>query len=249
MKKIFIYIVFILCSTSSLWGQVADINKNAEKDKANSGKKKSAESSTSSTSGDGSLFFFFTEVLVHTVGAAQIAALENKDIYPERVSLESFATFGAELPSNTIYFQSNLRLNWGIFASDFTYSSLNDVTGSLKSIDWLVIVFRIPIKNFKLDYGLGFISLVDLDQSYFKNSLGFDWRLANPGINISSAYQWSEKTSLGSKYKENFTFRVDYNAYSYKKIHFNPLFEYAFQNYFEQTKYSMYSVGLMIRIF
>ena len=249
MKKTCMYFILLLFCTTKIWGQVDEINKNVEKDKSMSDIKTSIESTTSSNNGNSGFFIFCSQVFINSIGIAQMAALENKDIYPERVSIESTSTLGTELPNTTIYFQTGLRLNWGIFASDFNYSNLNDLTGNLKSIDWLVVVFRIPIKTVKLDYGIGFINLVDLDQTYFKSSAGFDWRLSNSGINISSVYQWSKKNEFGNKFKENFILRVDYNAYSYKRFHVSPLVEYTYQNYFGQTKFSLYSVGLVLRVF
>ena len=111
------------------------------------------------------------------------------------------------------------------------------------------MVIRIPIKNFKIDYGLGFISILEQDQTYFNSSLGFDWRLPDLGINIASAYQWSQKTSLGSRYKRGFILRADYEIYGYKKLHLSPMLEYAYQNYFEETSFSLISVGVILRVF
>ena len=251
MKSLTIIIASLLIITTNAIGQVGDVNKNVKKDKDNSGKTKSSattDSGSSSSSGGwfgGLIIQFFSA----TVGAAQRAALENVDIYPERFSLESFATYGADINSDAQYFQTGLRGNWGIFASDFKYTNLTDITGQLKTIDWMVVVIRIPIKNFKIDYGLGFISILDQDQAYFNSSIGFDWRLPNLGVNIASGYQWSQKTSLGSRFKRSYILRVDYEVYNYKKFHLSPMIEYSYQNYFEETTFSVISAGVIIRLF
>lgn len=251
MKTLTVIIVTLLFSTLNVLGQVGDVNKNVKKDKDKSGKTKSTATidsgSTSSSGGwfGGLIIYFFTS----TVGAAQRAALENVDIYPERFSLESFTTYGIDINSDAQYFQAGLRGNWGIFGSDFKYTNLIDITGQLKTIDWQVVVIRIPIKNFKIDYGLGFISILEQDQSYFNSSLGFDWRLPNLGVNIVSAYQWSQRTSLGSRYKRSYILRVDYEIYNYKKFHLSPMIEYAYQNYFEETTFTLISAGVIIRLF
>jgi hypothetical protein len=192
---------------------------------------------------------FVTHIFAVTIGAAQRAALENVDIYPERISLEAFTTFGTEFTARSNYFQTGIRGNWGIIGTDFKYSILNDPTGNLESIDWMVFVIRIPIKHFKIDWGLGFIAISDEDQSYGNSSIGFDWRLPNAGLNINSAYQWSAKTSLGSRYKESFSMRVDYNIFNHKKLHISPIVEYSYQNYFSETNFSLYSAGVIIRMF
>ena len=251
MKSLTIIIATLLIITTNAIGQVGDVNKNVKKDKDKSGNTKSTATidSGSSSSSGGWFFGLIIEAFAVTIGAAQRAALENVDIYPERFSLESFTTYGADLKSDAQYFQAGLRGNWGIFGSDFKYTNLIDITGQLKTIDWQVVVIRIPIKNFKIDYGLGFISILDQDQSYFNSSLGFDWRLPNLGVNIASGYQWSQKTSLGTRFKRSYILRVDYEVYNYKKFHLSPMIEYSYHNYFEETTFSLISAGIIIRVF
>ena len=251
MKTLTIFIASLLIITANAMGQVGDVNKNVKKDKDKSGNTKSTATmdSGSSNNSGGWFFGFIIEAFAVTIGAAQRAALENVVIYPERVSLESFATYGTDLNSDAQYFQTGLRGNWGIFGTDFKYNNLKDITGQLKTIDWQVMVIRIPIQNFKIDYGLGFIGILDQDQAYYNSSIGFDWRLPNVGINIASAYQWSQRTSLGTRYKRGFILRADYEIYGYKKLHLSPMLEYAYQNYFEETSFSLISVGVIIRLF
>lgn len=242
----------ILSCSLNVFAQVNEINKNVEKDKNNGNTKSSSSSSSSyndSSSSSGAGFIYFIGDIIHTIGAAQMGALENKDIYPERVSLEAYSTFGTEITSSTNYFETGIRGNWGIFATDFRYTKLNDFTGDLKSLDWLVVVFRIPIKNFKIDYGLGFISLIDLDQSYFKSSIGFDWMFHDIGLNINSVYQWTEQTSLESRYKRNFDFSIDFNALTHQHLHISPILKYSYQNYFDKTAFSIFSVGVVVRLY
>ncbi len=251
MKKLVLSFLLLIFGTTQIIAQIDDIKKNVEKDKNTAAKSSSTEGNSSSKEVSSGFILFIADIFIHTFGAAQMAVLENKDLYPERVSLEVFGNYGTEnsTTSTTNYWQTGLRANWGIFASDFKYSVINDRSDDLKSIDWLVVVFRIPIKNFKIDYGLGFISLVGLDQSYFKSSVGFDWRLPSIGLNFSSAYQWSERTSLGSRYKENFIFRVDFKAIGINKLHISPMLEYNYQNYFNETTFSFYSAGVVVRLF
>ena len=235
--------------------QVNEINKNVDKDKNNTTNnnqiegnysyKKSNENSRSLGAG---LIYFVGEVFINTIGAAQRVTLQHKGMYPERISLDALTTFGTEISSSANYFETGIRGNWGIFGSDFRYSELNDYTGNLKSIDWLVLVVRIPIKKVKLDYGLGYIDLIDLDQSYLKSSIGFDWILHTLGININSAYQWSEQTSLGTRYKKNFHISLDFNVYNHNHFFLSPQLKYSYQNYFNETEFSIFSAGVVLRL-
>ena len=254
MKTLVTVLVALLISTTTITAQVGDVNKNVKKDKENSNNPKSAESSNSSgkdrsSSGCG-LCNFFVDIFAFTVVAGQKAALENVDIYPERVSIEAFSSFGTGFSNSTNYFQVGMRGNWGIFASDFKYTNLMDQTGNLSTIDWQVLVIRIPIENFKIDWGLGYISILDISQAYFNNTIGFDWRLPNIGVNINSAYQSSARTSLeDTRYKKSFIVRVDYEVYNKNKIHISPRLEYTYQSYFEKTKFSLLSAGLVFRVY
>jgi len=253
MKKLVIILATILFSATSIMGQVGDVNKNVKKDKDNSNNP-SAESSNSSgkdrSNSNCGLCYFFVDLFASTIVAGQRAALENVDIYPERVSLEAFSTFGTGFSNSTNYFQAGMRVNWGIFGSDFKYTNLMDRTGNLSTIDWQVLVIRVPIENFKIDWGLGYISVLDISQAYFNSTIGFDWRLPNIGMNINSAYQSSARTSLDdTRYKKSFMIRIDYEIYNKNKVHLSPRLEYAYQSYFEETKFSLLSVGLVFRVY
>lgn len=252
MKHLLVILLTLVCSCTVLLAQVSDVNKNIKKDNNNSTTTKGSSSARSDNNPSGlgaGLIYFISDIFIGSIVNAQKAVLENKERYPERVSLEVFSTFGTELTNSANYFETGIRGNWGVFATDFKYSYLNDFTGNLKSLDWQVIVFRIPIKGFKIDYGLGFISLPDFDQSYFNSTIGFDWMFHTIGLNIRSHYQWSEQTSLGSRYKKNFDFSIDFKMLTYNKLHINPRLLYSYQNYFEETDFSIYSVGVVLKLY
>jgi hypothetical protein len=102
MKTVSIIIASLLIITTSAMGQVGDVNKNVKKDKDKSGNTESIATidSGSSNSSGGWFFGFIVEAFAVTIGAAQRAALENVEIYPERISLESFASYGTDLNSD-----------------------------------------------------------------------------------------------------------------------------------------------------
>lgn len=250
MKGLKIFITLLLLASTTTFGQVGDVNKNIEKDKSNSSNKEITTAEINSQNNSNSWFFgFIIEAFAATIGAAQVATLNNLDLYPERVSLESFVSIGTGLNEKEYFFQTGVRGNWGIIATDFKYNDLWDSTGKLQTIDWAVLMFRVPIRSFKIDYGLGFIGVIGKNQSYFNSSIGFDWRIQELRMNINSAYQWSEKTSSGERFKKGFVARVDYEVYRRNKMHICPLIELSYQNYFDQTTFALISGGVMMRIY
>jgi len=250
----FIFVSLFFSFPYDLFAQVGDIKKNVEKEKREKGKEDSEKDKKAYSEGTeigGSIIGLFFQAIAGGIGLiikAQQKTLEGVQEYPERVSLELPLSFGTATRSNTYIFQTGLRGNWGIFASDFRYTNLSDNTGSLNTIEWLVGIIRIPIKKFKIEYGMGFLRLPKQERNYFKQTVGFDWLLES-GINISGGYQWTVKTSLGTRFKENAYFRIDYKLINENKFHLGPMLEYSYQSYFSETNLSMISIGIIGRIY
>lgn len=247
MKKLIFTLSTCLLMSTYLMAQVGDVNKNVEKDKQSKSTKSSSDSG-SSDSGSG-FFYFLGDALFHSVGAAQMAALENRRIYPKRLSLEAYGTYGTELNSSANLYKTGIRGTWGIFGSDFRYNHLKDFTGTLKEIEWQVLLIRIPIKNVTVDYGMGYIQLPADYISYFNNSLGLEVWLDQPGITITTGYRWTEKSNLGSRYKKNFETGISFNAVNAGAFHLSPTIMYNYLNYFDETSFSLFSVGVVIGLY
>ena len=251
MKNLLTITIAVLVSCNFLFAQVSDVNKNIEKDKESKNETSKSSSDTAGSSSGGSGFFdFLGTVLFQTVGAGQMAALENRQAYPKRMSLEAYGSYGTEFDSiATIFYKMGLRGTWGIFGSDFRYNHLKDYTGRLNEIERQVLLFRIPIKNVTVDYGLGYIQLPDEDINYFNNSLGLEIWLDQPGITITSGYRWTEKSGLGSRYKKNFEAGISFNALNAGTFHLSPMLGYNYLTYFDETHFSLFSVGLVVGLY
>ena len=226
--------------------QVGEVNKNIEKSKETTST--TSKSNQESSGGDG-LFIFLSEVFIHTIGAAQMAALENKHIYPERVGFNAGVDLGSGFENNTWNITTGARVNWGIFASDFKYNSLSDITGTLNTVDWQVLVLRLPIQSFNLEYGLGFISIPAASDSYGSFSFGFDFKIRPIGTTFGSHYYWTSISSLETRFRKAFELVIDQEVV--RQGHFNLclMMKYSHQNYFAETNFNILSAGVIMKIY
>ena len=159
------------------------------------------------------------------------------------------ADFGSGFKNKAWQFTTAARLNWGIFGTDLRYNSLFDTTGTLNSLDWQIVVIRIPVQSFNLEYGLGLLNLPGRQQSYTSQAIGFDLKLRPYGINLSSHYYWSAFTSLGSRFRKSFEIIGDYEFLSNGQFHLCGLLKYSYQNYFDETTIQVVSAGLAMKIY
>lgn len=253
--------VFLLISTTQ-FAQVRDIKDKVKEDRQNKrgrGYTYSPETTKSRDDDDTSSVNSLVGLLVTDVvgelvaGAAgliaeaQYSTLEDKDLFPERVSLEAPLNFGLATTNGATNYNLGLRGNWGIFATDFKYTQLNDRQDDLKNIEWVIGMIRIPIENLKLDYGLGFNRVLDLSTTYLKSHVGFDLRIQK--TNVAGYYEWTGKTSLGSRFKQNVTIRLDHEVGNVGKLRFSPMLQYEYQNYFSSTEFHFINGGVVVRFF
>ncbi len=254
MKHFFLSLILLASlAIPPCFAQVGDIKKEVKEEKKR--KESSGESNSSEISEEtANVILQLFQFAFYGVAAAQQSALQGKDVYPQRVSLEVPLSFGAqynesEQGKTPMMGQAGARLNWGIFATDFRYIELDDGTDRLPAFDWIVGIVRIPIKGFVPEYGLGFTRLTLLDQSFFKQTLGFDWRISESNWNLAAGYQWTEKLSTGARFKENVYIRLDYALINSGAFHISPLLEYSYQDYFDQVQFNMLSLGVVARIY
>ncbi len=254
--KLLVAILFIAISTN-LYSQVKDIKEDIKNDnKSNSYTVKKSKSTYKASNysyeeksiGESlaeEIFLGIVKGVVFITYEAQRSVLENRVDYPNIISLESSLDYGTTF--NEDLFQPSLRLNWGIFATDFRYTLLNDNTDNLQSIDWQVLVVRVPIKNLKINYGIGFTSVLSPKSSYFESSTGFDLSLWESKFNFITNYRWTERKSE-RRYRQEVKIECDYQINEDGLWHFSPMVGCTYQEYFNKHRYLFVNIGLRIRL-
>lgn len=243
--------------------QVAEIKQEAQRDKDN--RRARGAGIERSTSGAGDYFssdddmgfgetiaMFLLKVTVlgvYYVGEqAQLSALEKRETYPERVSLEGSVNAAVDATGGTMGFQPKLRANWGIFATDFRYSRIEDYSGSLNAIDWQVLTLRVPIKKLNLEYGIGFTSLLDPGITYFESSAGADWRMRQK-LTVNAVYRWTAKNNYGERFRQEASVACDFQTWQWGKLRVAPMLGYTYQKYFDVDQIHFVKFGLVGRFF
>lgn len=176
---------------------------------------------------------------------AQNAVLSERKNYPNTVSLEGTIDYATNF--STLNFTSSIRGNWGILGSDMRYSVLHDYTGSLESFDWQVLILRVPIKNIKLNYGIGFTSLFSPQTTYFESSTGFEAYLKQRKLALRGDYRWTANKG-DERYRQELKLTADYRLFSKGKFHIAPLVGFTYQNYFHDDEFYLFNVGLKISL-
>jgi len=257
LTRFFLLTGTFICVCTVNYAQVAEIKKQASDDtntySSTTGIRASSVSSSSSCSNadsyGGAVFAELFLGVVKSVGMVTVVAqkqvLDKRDRIPNLISLETGLESGVNLSELTLH--PNLRGNWGLFASDFRYSLLHDYSGTLQSFDWQVLILRIPIKNLKLNYGIGFTSLLDPQTTYFESSTGFDLSLQENQINISSSYRWTSRKSDDARYRQEVKIVGDYRIWHKGRFQLSPSVGVTYQDYFEKHRYLFFNVGVKLR--
>lgn len=251
-----LFLICLLIPNDLLYGQVKDVKEKVKEDKENTASgnadRTSDSNDDSSGNGDVSLDIGFMFDLVGGVFKGlvlgQKAALDYAPYYPHRISVEAFGAYGVgnnELVNR--YLTGGLQANWGIFASDIRLKSLSDASGTLDLLDWQVLKIRIPIKNVHVEYGLGYLRVLDEAQNYFNNTIGVVLDLNKPVLSIAANYEWSERSSLGSRFLHAWTARVDYEAWTKHRIGIGPLIELQNLRFFEETTFFLVNFGIVVK--
>ncbi len=252
-----ILLISFLISSTVLTAQVDRVKENVRNDKPkrSSSKSTSSKSSSSSYSNDedqgfgsyliGEIFTGLVKVVGYGTVQAQKSALSNRENIPNLISFE--AELSAGTSSSEHIFQPRIRGNWGIIGTDLRYTVLNDNTGTLSSIDWQVLILRIPIKQLTLNYGIGFTSLQDPQTSYFESSAGFNLSLNQNKLNLMGNYRWTSKKTTEERYRQEYKFTADYQVLRKETFRLSPMLGVLYHNYFDQDKFLLFNAGVIIR--
>ncbi len=258
----FVFSAFCLVVSIYSTAQVRDVRSNIEKDKSEKSSKTShrGESSSSSYSppepGDGlaefivgSLFYYTAYGIYRGLEYGQSLMQYRREAHPETFSLEGELMAGFDFPNNAEQFSSSVRGNWGIFASDLRLNYVNDVTGGLHALDWQVLKLRFPLKNIKFEYGLGFSHVFSPSKTYFDQSTGFDWCFFHRKATVRGQYQWSQNTTLGSRYRQEWRLDACYEMAQTGHLRFAPTAGFVSRNYFGTTHFHFLQLGLRLQLF
>lgn len=253
MKGIsYILLAIVVFATRSSFCQIDDIHENIEKDKNSSsqsyGNSDSFGNENSNTLGEEMIILMFKGMYLALMYGNE-KSLENVEDFPERKSLEAYGSFGVDYNKVTEFYAQTIKGNYGIFSTELIFKQLRDISENINTIDWQVIKFRIPIQNVIPEFGFGFSYLPQHDYSYFESSLALDWYIRNPKITISPSIRSTAKANSGNKFRRMYSLRADYELMQYRIFHASPFLEYSYHDYFRETNFSIFSVGVMLRLY
>ncbi len=257
-------ILLCVCCFVSIYctAQVRDVRSNVEKDKAEkrsaySGEFREYESTSYSPPeiadglGEfivGGLFYITAYGIYRGLDYGQYLMQRRRVKHPETFSLQGDLVSGFDFKRNAGMVTSSVRGNWGLFASDMRFISTHDVTGSMNAIDWQVVKLRLPIKNIKLDYGIGFSYFLSPSKIYFDRSAGFDWCFINRRATLQGEFRWSQDTNLG-RYRKESGISLDYETGLVGRFGFCPSIGFVYQDYFGTTQFRFVQLGMKVRLF
>jgi len=178
----------------------------------------------------------------------QYAVMQHRDERPELVSLQGSLSGGYNYQNNVFLINPSVRVNYGIFASDLRYINIQDVTGKMHSLDWQVLMLRLPIRSFKLEYGLGFSYFLSPSKIYFEQSFGFDWSLFNNKAGLQAQFRKSQNTFIGL-YRKEYTIDIDAKVAQRGRLGFYPFLGYSRHEYFNDINFDFIRMGMKVRLF
>ncbi|MGQ1946909.1 hypothetical protein ACT3CD_07415 [Geofilum sp. OHC36d9] len=262
--KFFTSLIIFFCFVFYVSGQVRDVRSKVAQDRNDAGSALKSESRSYSGGGgfdkpdwDGgcgafiaeALFYYTFQGIYMGLNAGQQAMRYRQSDYPETFSFEGALNAGFDFNTRTTALVPSLRLNHGLFASEVRYASTRDVTGVLDVFDWQVLVLRVPVKNLKFEYGIGFSHVFSPSKSYLDQNVGFDWCLLKRRLTLKAHYRWSQNTNLGNRYRQESDFSSDYEILHSGKFRLAPMVGFSYFNYFDSTKFNMVKAGLIFRFF
>jgi hypothetical protein len=110
-----------------------------------------------------------------------------------------------------------------------------------------VLILRVPINNLKLNYGIGFTSLLSPKTTYFESSTGMDLYLMKRKLTLGFNYRWTYRRNE-SRYRQEVKLTSDYVIIDKHRFKLSPLVGISYQNYFEEDEFWMFNVGVKISL-
>lgn len=241
--------------------QVRDVRSNIEKDKSEQSTFSSSRRETTSSYSPpdlsdgfgtfllGSLFYYTAYGVYRGMQYGQMLMQYRRPEHPETFALEGDVMAGFDFNNNAMMLSPSVRGNWGLFASDLRLQITNDVTGQLHALDWQVLKLRFPLQNVKFEYGIGFSHVFSPSKTYFDQSAGLDWCFLNRKATLQGQYLWSQKTSLGSRYRQEAGIKASYQVAQSGGFRFAPSMGFVYQDYFGSTQFRFVQIGLTVLLY
>ncbi len=250
-KLLILFCTFLILCTNA-YTQVSNIKTNVNNDQfshriprsINRSSKPSYNNLDFGESLASDIFYGIIQCIGFVTVKAQKSVLQNKDYYPNTISFEAGLDYGTNF--NELTFNPSVRGNWGIIGSELRYALLHDNTGSLESIDWQVLIVRIPVKNFKFNYGIGFTTLLSPNTTYLESSTEIDLNLCRNKLNINTNYRWTAIKS-DVRYRQELKITADYLLFKKGAFHLSPMLGITYQDYFKANSFLMFNSGIRIR--
>ncbi len=256
MKKVFFSIVIILATLlSNVYGQVDEIKDKARKDKnnnrSNSGDDYYYYDDSESIGGDmcGCIGDIIFSLIWEGIESIQIAALEQKDVYPYVSSFETKVWGGSSPNKNAVFVSPGLQGNWGIISTDFRYTYMEEISGTLNNLDWQIFKLNVPVKTFKASVGIGFTYLTDPGISYLECSFGSELHLLRNRLIISGELRGTGVSEDNETFRKEYSFQVDYLVNSFGRFHLSPMAGFRYQQYYESFNYMIFNAGVALRFY
>src|SRR5690554_3746709 len=150
------------------------------------------------------------------------------------------------LGGNALMVTTRLWASDGLLASELRYIYVGDVRGSMLSVWWQVVMLRLPIKNFKLEYGLGLSWFLSPNKAYFDTSAGFVWDLWANRVQLEGRFRNSADTSVG-RYRVEYSGDLGWEAARLGCFRLMPFAGYSKYTYFDDIDFSYLRLGLKLR--
>lgn len=195
------------------------------------------------------MFRILTVGIAEEVKKGQDTVLSVIDKYPERKSIELSGTYGSGAHPFSNLFTGAFRGNYGIFATDFRHARLYDFRGNLSTIDWQILMLRIPIESVKLEFGIGFTSLYEPSNMWGENSLGIEAGLLKNRLVIKSQYRKTFVKSQNYPFRQEANLQISFQAFKHQKLHIFPIMEFTHQNYYNEFHMNFIRVGIRMSFY
>ncbi len=114
--------------------------------------------------------------------------------------------------------------------------------------DWQVLRLNLYGGDFRLAFGLGFVSVIDMSISYFDWSVLLEGYLVDDLLRLKVEYKDATRVDSPS-FRREVSVMMDYDLTPNKKVHIGPTAGVRYQNYFGDFKQVYLELGLLFRAF